>query len=154
MGLLSTCVIYFGSPVGRAMAGNCVLLGRLGACPLTVGAIECEGEGCASSTWLVYSKSPVANAMAGNGVLLGMLRTCLLTVVAADCEGAPHAPQLQAPLCEPPCNRPTISMGVRSYNRNVTFCESSGGRPRVTDASSHNHHSSRTKMEQQSALAP
>ena len=65
------------------MAGNWVLLGTLGACLLTVGATNCEGEGCASPMWLVDSGSHVASAMAGNEVLLGMLRTCLSTVVAA-----------------------------------------------------------------------
>ena len=73
-----------GSPVGSAMAGNWVLLGTLGACLLTVGVANCEGEGCASPMWLVDSGSPVASAMARNGVILGMLRACLSTVVATD----------------------------------------------------------------------
>ena len=109
-----------------------MLLGRLGACQLTIVAVDCEGEGCALPTW-VYSVSPVGSAMAGNWVLLDML-ACLLTVVAVAYEGAQRPPGLQAPLGELPCDRPNISMGVHSYNRNVTFREAAKGRPLVTEA--------------------
>ena len=90
--------------------------------------------------WLVDSGSPIASAMAGNGVLLGMLRTCLSRVVAADREGASPKPRL---LCEPPCDRPTISVGVRSYNRNVTFREVVGAVP----WSLAHHHTTTTQRE-------